>query len=76
MIVTNANAFVGDIHDRMPALLTEGQFEPWLKAEAGIDCLSPVSNEYLQKWPVSKRVNSSKADTDDPILIEEVELAA
>jgi hypothetical protein len=29
-----------------------------------------------QRWPVSKRVNSSKADADDATLIEPVELAA
>jgi hypothetical protein len=28
----------------------------------------------LQRWPVSKRANSSKADADDPTLIEQVEL--
>jgi hypothetical protein len=30
----------------------------------------------LQRWPVSKRVNSSKADADDATLIEPVQLAA
>jgi hypothetical protein len=30
----------------------------------------------LQRWPVSKRVNSSKADADDATLIERVELKA
>jgi hypothetical protein len=28
--------------------------------------------EVLQRWPVSKRVNSSKAPADDPTLIERV----
>jgi hypothetical protein len=32
--------------------------------------------DVLQRWPVSKRVNSSKADADDATLIERVELAA
>jgi hypothetical protein len=30
----------------------------------------PAQNDYLQRWPVSKRVNSSKADPDDATLIE------
>ena len=34
------------------------------------------ANNSLQRWPVSKRVNSSKADADDATLIEKVELAA
>ena len=40
---------------------------------AGAEYLKPVPNDYLQRWPVSKRVNSSKADADDPALIEPVE---
>ena len=43
-------------------------------AEAGA-ILKPVPNDYLRRWPVSKRVNSSKADADDPTLIERVDLA-
>jgi hypothetical protein len=31
---------------------------------------------YLQRWPVSRRVNSSKADQDDATLIDPVQLAA
>ena len=34
------------------------------------------SERFLQRWPVSKRVNSSKADADDETLIEQIELAA
>ena len=30
----------------------------------------PAPNDYLQRWPVSKGVNSSKADADDVTLIE------
>jgi hypothetical protein len=35
----------------------------------------PAPNDYLRRWPVSKRVNSSKADADDATLIERLELA-
>jgi putative SOS response-associated peptidase YedK len=52
----------------------------WLPArrggEAGAAFLKPVPNGYLQRWPVSKRVNSSKEDADDATLIERIELAA
>ena len=30
--------------------------------------LKPAANEILQRWPVSKRVNSSRARDDDPTL--------
>jgi putative SOS response-associated peptidase YedK len=37
---------------------------------AGTALLKPAANDILQRWPVSKRVNSSKASADDPTLIE------
>jgi putative SOS response-associated peptidase YedK len=76
MIITEPNELAAKIHDRMPVFLTQEQFAPWLGGEAGADCLKPAPNDYLQRWPVSKRVNSSKADADDATLIEPVELAA
>jgi putative SOS response-associated peptidase YedK len=76
MIVGEPNGFAAEIHDRMPVFLTAEQFAPWLSGEAGAEFLKPVPNYYLQRWPVSKRINSSKADADDASLIEPVELAA
>ena len=67
------NELVAPIHDRMPVFLSEDQFSPWLSGEAGMEVLKPASHDYLQRWPVSKRVNSSKADADDATLIEQVE---
>jgi putative SOS response-associated peptidase YedK len=76
MIITEPNEFVAEVHDRMPVLLAERDYDLWLRAEAGIELLKPAANNLLQKWPVSKRVNSSRADDDDPTLIEKIELAA
>lgn len=70
MIVTNANALAAKIHDRMPVLLQPKQFEGWLTSAAGTEVLRPAPDDYLQVWPVSKRVNSSRAPTDDPALID------
>jgi hypothetical protein len=42
----------------------------------GVTCdLGHTRLGRLQRWPVSKRVNSSKAVADDATLIEWVELA-
>ena len=76
MIVGEPNEFAADIHDRMPVFLTQEQFAPWLSGEGGAEYLKPAPKDYLQRWPVSKRVNSSKADADDPTLIDKVELEA
>ena len=38
----------------------------------GVEELKPGPNDYLQRWTVSKRVNSSKADKDEATLIEPI----
>ena len=57
-------------------LLKPEQFEHWLSGNMGVEELRPVENDYLQRWPVSKRVNSSKADSNDRTLIDAVKQAA
>jgi putative SOS response-associated peptidase YedK len=74
MIITEPNKFVAEIHDRMPVLLSEKNFEPWLSGKAGLELLKPAPNSPLQKWPVSKRVNSSRAPDEDASLIDRVML--
>ena len=60
---------VAEVHDRMPVLLAEKDFEPWLSGSAGMELLKPAANDLLQRWPVSKRVNSSRAPAEDATLI-------
>ena len=72
MIITEPNEFVAEVHDRMPVLLTEKDFEPWLSGSAGLELLKPATKDLLQRWPVSKRVNSSRTPDDDPTLIERI----
>jgi putative SOS response-associated peptidase YedK len=72
MIITNANELASKIHDRMPVLLQPKDFDNWLAGNAGSELLKPAANDYLQAWPVSRRVNSSRAPSDDPTLIDRV----
>jgi putative SOS response-associated peptidase YedK len=76
MIITEPDDFVAEVHERMPVLLTELQFDPWLSGEAGVELWKAAPSDFLQKWPVSKRVNSSRADDNDPTLIDKIELIA
>lgn len=76
MIITEPNAFVAEVHDRMPVLLTEQQFDPWLSGQVGVEYLKPAGDDVLQKWLMSKRVNSSRADDNDSTLINEMPLTA
>jgi hypothetical protein len=47
-----------------------------VSGEAGAEVLKTAPKDFLQRWPVSKRVNSSKADADSAASIDRVELAA
>jgi putative SOS response-associated peptidase YedK len=70
MVITDANEFVAEVHDRMPVVLEPDQFEPWLSGGAGAELLKPAANDVLQRWPVSRRVNSARASDDDATLID------
>jgi hypothetical protein len=52
----------------------EKEFEPWLSGQARTELLKPAANDVLERWPVSKRVNSSRASDDDASLIDKIEL--
>jgi putative SOS response-associated peptidase YedK len=47
-------------------------FDDWLAGNAGSELLKPAPNDYLQAWPVSRRVNSSRAPGDDQTLVDRV----
>jgi putative SOS response-associated peptidase YedK len=72
MIITNANELASKIHDRMPVLLQPKDFDGWMAGTASIEMLKPAPDDYLQVWPVSRRVNSSRAPSDDQTLIEQI----
>ena len=48
MIITEPNKFVAEVHDRMPALLAEKDYEPWLSGDAGLELLKPAAENVLQ----------------------------
>jgi putative SOS response-associated peptidase YedK len=73
MIITEPNKLAAEVHDRMPVILERADFGPWL-SDGGTALLKPAANDVLQRWPVSRRVNSSRAHADDPSLIERVEV--
>ena len=76
MIITEPNGFTRASPRPYAGLLDGGAICAVASGEAGAGILKPVADDFLQRWPVSKRVNSSKADADDPALIENIELAA
>jgi putative SOS response-associated peptidase YedK len=56
----------------MPVFLPPDRLDPWLTGNGGTEMLVGASPGLLQAWPVSRRVNSSKAPNDDATLAEAV----
>lgn len=73
MVITEPNKFTAALHDRMPVLLTKETMSDWLSGAKGEELLQPAPENAVQAWPVSRKVNSSKAP-DEPGLIEKVTL--
>lgn len=72
IMTTTANSLMSKIHDRMPVILHQTDFDLWL------DCLvnepleaeqlyQPFPAELMQAWPVSKLVNSPAHDAEECI---------
>jgi putative SOS response-associated peptidase YedK len=56
----------------MPVILEAKDFEQWEYGDTkdAAALMKPADDDTLQRWPVSKRVNSSRAPDDDASLIE------
>jgi putative SOS response-associated peptidase YedK len=74
MVIAEPNKVVAEVHDRMPVILEKKDFEQWERGNANdaAALMRRAAEDVLQKWPVSKRVNSSRTDGDDPTLIEAI----
>jgi putative SOS response-associated peptidase YedK len=72
IVITNANKLASDIHDRMPVILEAEDFELWERGDVkdAAALMKPAHEDVLQRWPVSRRVNSSRADDNDATLID------
>jgi putative SOS response-associated peptidase YedK len=74
MVVTKPNKIAAEVHDRMPVILEAKDFEQWERGNVkdAATLMKPAADDVLQKWPVSKRVNSSRASDDDETLKSQV----
>jgi putative SOS response-associated peptidase YedK len=62
-------SYVGQIHNRMPAILEPSGYSRWLGREPDpCDLLISHPSERMTMWPISKRVN--KPENDDPSLLD------
>ena len=77
IVTTTPNDLVAELHDRMPAILSEEAYELWLdpgfKDVATLsEVLSPFDARRMRKYEVSDRVN--RVENDDPACAEAVSL--
>jgi hypothetical protein len=49
MIITQPNAFVAEVHDRIPALLAEKDYDAGLDGSAGVELLKPAVENVLTR---------------------------
>jgi putative SOS response-associated peptidase YedK len=75
ILTTPPNSLVAAVHDRMPAILNEEDYDCWLdpgitdpKRVAG--CLKPFDQNLMKKYAVSDRVN--RPENDDETCAEEI----
>ncbi|MFO7727414.1 MAG: SOS response-associated peptidase [Desulfonatronovibrio sp.] len=73
ILTTEAKGIVKDIHDRMPVIIDREGYQEWLdQMIQSRDKLNikQVSEDNLEAWPVSSRVNSPKNNSEE--LIQEL----
>lgn len=74
ILTTHPNETVARLHDRMPVVLREEDFESWLRTEGPVERLfEPLRDEEIEVWPVGKRVGQARYD--DPSLLAKVDVS-
>jgi putative SOS response-associated peptidase YedK len=69
VITVPSNELVGQIHDRMPAILKPRSYDRWLGLEPDPhDLLITYPPEPMAMWPISTRVN--KPENDDVAILD------
>jgi len=72
ILTTSSNSLMAMIHDRMPVILHQGEFNRWLDP-ADKDSLhfqnfyQPFPSELMTSWPVAKIVNSPAHNSEECI---------
>jgi putative SOS response-associated peptidase YedK len=65
VLTCEPNKLVGELHDRMPVILPEGEWPKWLGEELATEdellaMLKPCADESLKMWPVDRMVGNVK----------------
>jgi putative SOS response-associated peptidase YedK len=65
VLTCEPNKLVGELHDRMPVILPEGEWPKWLGEEPATEdellaMVKPCADESLKMWPVDRMVGNVK----------------
>ena len=78
IITTTANELVGRVHDRMPVIIDEGQWDTWLNPkttpEQAQEMIKPFPAYAMAERRVSIRVNSTRNDDAECLAAPETDL--
>ena len=74
LITTEANQTLRAFHDRMPVILSPGDYRPWLdrdlqESDAVLPLLAPCPEAWLEPSPVSTRINNPRNDDPDCLVV-------
>jgi len=76
IVTTVANDTLAPIHQRMPVILDQGDWDTWLdvstSTKAARSLLKPAANDLMEAVPITTRVN--RVSEDDASLLEPVEV--
>jgi putative SOS response-associated peptidase YedK len=71
VLTTDPNEVVEQLHDRMPCIIPEKDYDRWLKASdpdrPPIDLLRPFDGDKMTAWKVDKAVGNVKNDSPELI---------
>lgn len=65
VITTSPNQMIAPVHDRMPVILGSSDIKPWLETsyrETIDEMMKPCPSNWLNMYPVSTYVNSTRND--------------
>jgi putative SOS response-associated peptidase YedK len=68
VITTDPNEVVEQLHDRMPCIIPEKDYDRWLDVECPrlpTDLLRPYDADRMTAWKVDKRIGNVRNDTPD-----------
>ena len=65
ILTTAANSLVGEIHDRMPVILSPENYSLWMNPEphsleAALQLLKPFDSAAMRRYPVNPKLNNSQ----------------